>query len=395
MRHWRAVVTRDAGGLGGLERQARVAILFLLGFAVAVVYFASARSKMPLAERQIAKTQDVQAQPVRAAKYSDALPIARAVPGSDRWTDPVPAHARVNERHAANVGSPVRGRITQVFVQTGQSVRTGSPLFAVAGPDVPDVIARYERASLELAAAKEAEDRVVPLVRAEAIPAKDETSAKHRVAQARLALRAASAKIKRWNVAKGKAGELIIKSPSTGVVIEKKILAGQVVDAGEPGLVVVADVSTIWVVAELLESDVHSVNPGTRARVVFTSKQETEFETTVEAVSPVVDRDRHSVWVRMELENHRGRLRPNAMARVRFLTAAPPSSVEIPSSAVATHGRRHVVYVQDEKRGFARRSVTVGATREGLTIVTSGLVAGDPVVERGAVLLDNDLALIE
>jgi len=109
----------------------------------------------------------------------------------------------------------------------------------------------------------------------------------------------------------------------------------------------------------------------------------------------VVDPDRHSIPIRVRLDNPEALLKPNTFARMQFYTAAPPGSVDIPSSALVTDGSNQYVYTRSPEGKFGRKRVTAGAAREGRVIVTEGLAAGDIVVERGAILLDNQIQLAD
>lgn len=388
MLEWRTVTLRDGSALRRLERRASLALLVFAMLAAGGTYLAGT---LPRA----APVNVIGASPraTGAARYGDSLVVAQAVTAGRRWTDPVPARVRVNERLAAQVGAPIRGRVNRILVESGELVRAGQPLFSIIGPDVPGLSAKLRQVEVELSAARTVEKRVSALARAEALPTKEEVAARYALTRAELAHRAASARIQPWTISKGTPGELIVKSPVAGVVLEKNLLSGQSVDAGQGGLMVVADVSTVWIVADLLELHSHSIFAGTVARVTVSWGSKEPREATVDAISPVVDPDRHSVWVRLVLDNRDRRLRPNAVAHVQFLTDAPPTSVEIPASAVRSQGSGHYVFARDGEGPFTRRWVVAGATREGQTLVTGGIAPGDLVVSRGAMLLDNDISL--
>ena len=111
-------------------------------------------------------------------------------------------------------------------------------------------------------------------------------------------------------------------------------------------------------------------------------------------MSSVVDPARHTVPVRVRLDNPQGLLRPNVYARVRFARrASPESSVEVPASALLSDGEQQFVYVQEGDGRFTRRKVVTGPTHGGRVAVLEGLAKGERVVEEGAILLDNQVAL--
>jgi membrane fusion protein, heavy metal efflux system len=233
-------------------------------------------------------------------------------------------------------------------------------------------------------------------VQARALPEKEEILAGQTLSQAQLAETAAGSRLSSLKVSTQGYGEFVVKSPRAGQVAEKSVLPGQEIDAGAQGnLMMIADLSTVWVVAELFESDSIGVHPGTKTRVTVASVPGRVFEAEVQTVSAVVDAERHSIPIRVRMENPDGVLKPNTFARMQFYTLAPQGSVDIPSSALVTDGSNQYVYTRGPDGKFARTHVTAGAAREGRVIVTAGLNVGDIVVERGAILLDNQIQLAD
>jgi len=110
-------------------------------------------------------------------------------------------------------------------------------------------------------------------------------------------------------------------------------------------------------------------------------------------VSAVVDPVRHTIPIRVRLENPGKALRPHVYAQVRFLTGHSATGVEVQASAVMTDGTSSYVYVQERNGHFIRRVVTAGPVRDGRVLVLAGLSAGEVVVEEGGVLLDNQIDL--
>ena len=111
----------------------------------------------------------------------------------------------------------------------------------------------------------------------------------------------------------------------------------------------------------------------------------------MEQVSAIVDLDRHTVPTRIKLDNPAGLLRPNALARVRFFEDHT-STLSVPADAILTDGARSYVYVI--KDGVARRQYVIAGPRNARIVpIRSGLVAGDQIVARGAVLIENQLSL--
>jgi cobalt-zinc-cadmium efflux system membrane fusion protein len=330
----------------------------------------------------------------QGAPQWDVIRLGRAEPASEHWTDPLPAYVRVDETRASRVGAPLGGRVQQVFAELGQTVASGTPLFSVASPDLAALRADMDKTKVELEAAKTTYERVHAIVQARALPEKEEILAEQQVRQAELSHTAATSRVSSLKVAPQGFSEFIVRSPRAGQVAEKSVLPGQEIDAGAQGnLMMIADLSMVWVVAELFESDSIGVRPGTTARVTVASLPGRVFEGAVQTVSAVVDAERHSIPIRIRLENKDAQLKPNTFARMQFFTAPPPGSVDIATSSLVTDGSTQYVYIRNPEGKFSRRRVTAGAAREGRVIVTEGLSAGDIVVERGAILLDNQIQL--
>lgn len=322
------------------------------------------------------------------------LKLGVVAPATVRWTDPVPARVVIDETRASKVQVPLSGRATAVFVQFGQRVRQGDPLFSVLSPEIADLRAGKEKASLDLEVARADLDRVKALVATRALPAKEELAAEQRFKEAEVTLRIAGAKLDALRVSGEGDNEFTVTAPRHGVVVEKNVLVGQSVapDAAS-ALMVVADLSSVWVVADLFESMATGIREGAAAQVTSPSIPDLSAEGRVEMVSAVVDPGRHTVPVRVRLANPDGALRPNVYARVRFATAARSGLVDVPATALITDGTHQYVYVQDDKGRFARREIVAGPAQDGRVPVLSGLASGETIVAEGGVLLDNQLSL--
>lgn len=308
------------------------------------------------------------------------------------WSDPVPARVKIDETRAARVGSPLAGRVTQVFVELGQPVKLGDPLFTVASPDIAGLRAEREKTQVDFEITKERLARTRAMVEARAVPQKDELDADQQYRQAVLALKLAQSKLHSLKVSSRAENEFTVVAPRDGVVVEKSVLPAQQIGS-DPGLMSVADLGSVWVVAEIFEADSIGIAAGTQAKITSPAMPDLAVEATVEMVSAVVDPVRHTVPVRVRLENPDRRLKPNIFAQMRFSVSPPAGSVEIAASALVTDGAKQFVYVQSAEGRFTRREVVAGSAREGQVPILRGLAPGELVVEEGAILLDNQIAL--
>jgi RND family efflux transporter MFP subunit len=250
--------------------------------------------------------------------------------------------------------------------------------------------AERDKAGVERNTAKLNLDRTQALVEAQSLPGKELIEAKQTLAEAELSVQVAEQKLASLRVSgAGDAASFTVTAPRDGVVVEKTIVVGQLVDATTGNAMSIADLSSVWVVADLFESDTGTLAAGAKAKVTVGGAT---LEGIVDQVSAVVDPDRHTVPVRIKLANPDGNLRPNAYAQIQFFDPTK-AAVQLPVEAVMTDGAKSYVYVQDQKQGFVRKDITVGSPSNGKVPVLAGLEPKQQVVVSGAVLLDNQIQL--
>lgn len=325
------------------------------------------------------------------------LKLGAPLAAEPHWSDPIPARIVFDETRTSRLGSPLAGRITAVVAERGQRVKAGAPLFTVSSPSLAELRSELARTTAQRATAHTNLDRVEALVDAGSLPAKELVTAKQETTEADLAVQLAGQKLGALRVAGGGDTSFTVIAPRDGVVVEKVVNTGQLVDPGNGTLMAIADLSDVWVVADLFESDAAIAAPGARAKVSVTSGPgghdgHDERDATVEQVSSVVDPDRHTVPVRLCLANPDGALRPNAYATIRIFDPAP-AAVALPAAAVLSDGARSYVYRKDPDGALRRHDITVGAASGSTVPVVSGLLATDQVVLSGAILLDNQIQL--
>jgi len=316
--------------------------------------------------------------------------VAAAQPSEPHWTDAVPARIVFDEARTSRLGSPLAGRVTATFVERGQNVKTGDKLFTVSSPNLAELRADLDKAMVERGTAKINYDRTKALVDAGSLPAKELVTVQQEVSEAELAVRLAQQKLSSLKVAGAGEASFTVTAPRDGVVVEKNVAVGQEVDNGSASVMAIADLSDVWVVADLFENDVGALEPGDKAKIIVGNT--TEVDGTIDQVSAVVDPDRHTVPVRVRLANIAGNLRPNAYAQIKFFDPTP-AKVSLPSSAVMSDGAQTYVYVKDKTGALKKRVVVAGSASGGHMPILSGVEPGEQVVVQGAILLDNQIQL--
>jgi cobalt-zinc-cadmium efflux system membrane fusion protein len=178
-----------------------------------------------------------------------------------------------------------------------------------------------------------------------------------------------------------------VTSPIAGTVIERHANDGQYVQPDPSPLLVIADLSQVWVEADVFERDLHLLRTGQSATVTTTAYPDEQFVARVDRISDLLDPATRAAKVRFVVANHSAQLKPEMFANVALLVDEQEQALAIPASAVITDGDQTFVYVEVDAHTFARRSVEVSADTHDLRRVLHGLAVGDRVVTAGAVQL--------
>ena len=184
-----------------------------------------------------------------------------------------------------------------------------------------------------------------------------------------------------------KAGR-IIRSPVSGVILEKKVYEGGYVKEGQTAYRI-ADISTVWIIAEVPFNKAHYIHKGTKALIIPEDNPENVIEGRVDYIFPEANKMARTVKVRIKAKNKGILLKPNALVEVRF--EIPIGEVlAVPESAVIDTGRRTVVFVEMERGMYMPVHVKLGRKAEGYYEVKHGLSEGQRVVVKGTFLLDAE-----
>ena len=182
---------------------------------------------------------------------------------------------------------------------------------------------------------------------------------------------------------------LTLRSPSDGVVLQKNVVQGQAVMAGAP-LFQIADLSTVWLEADVFESDLAAARVGQHAEVTFDAYPGETSHGRVAYVYPTVDPASRTGKVRVEMPNPGGRFRPGMFGTAHIVAPLGGRVVAIPRQAALVTGDRQLVFVEEATGRFLPRLVTLGVETDSLVEVRSGLRTGERVVATAAFLLDAE-----
>jgi Cu(I)/Ag(I) efflux system membrane fusion protein len=182
---------------------------------------------------------------------------------------------------------------------------------------------------------------------------------------------------------------LTFRSPAAGIVMEKKAVQGMRFMPGEM-LYQVADLSSVWIIADVFEQDIALVKTGAKAKVRINAYPNKEFTGTVSYVYPTLKAETRTVPVRVELANPGLLLKPAMFAQIELAVAATAKVVTVPLAAVIDSGTRQIVLLSHGYGRFEPREVRLGSRGESHVEVLEGLKAGDNVVSSANFLIDAE-----
>jgi membrane fusion protein, copper/silver efflux system len=184
---------------------------------------------------------------------------------------------------------------------------------------------------------------------------------------------------------------ITLRAPVSGVVVEKTAVVGTKVSPAD-GLYEIADLSRLWVLAEVYEKDLGAIRVGRPARITLAAQPGREWRGTVTFVSPTVKAETRTAEARIEVDNRDGVLKPEMFVDVSF-EGSSTAGLTVPESAVIPTGERTLVFVDLGQGRYEPREVVLGARVPGGYEVTHGLSAGERVVVSANFLLDSESSL--
>jgi cobalt-zinc-cadmium efflux system membrane fusion protein len=303
-----------------------------------------------------------------------------------------------NGDRSTQVLAPVSGPITRILVNPGSVVPRGAALATVTSPDFAAATAAYRKAQAAYLNAQRIADLDAQLFKNDAIARRELEQAQTDAAGAAADRDAAIEQMRALGVdeesisalRENRAGaptQAVIRAPISGTVVEKLVNPGQLIQAGSTPCFTIADLSTVWVMANVFESDMSSVAAGQTATVT-TGALPTPITGQVTYVGALVDPASKAAAVRIVAPNPRGVLKRDMLVNVAIRANEGRNGLLIPVSAIMRDDQNlPFVYLARPDNRYARRQVTIGSRIGDQYEVASGLAAGDRIVVDGALFL--------
>jgi len=298
-----------------------------------------------------------------------------------------------NEDQMARILAPVAGQVTNLRAKVGDSVVKGQDLFYINSREAAAAISEYleNRKDLELAEKHFALTKDLYDHQAASLVSLQQAEGDLAKATARDARSVKVLQVLGLNPNEtGMEARIAVKTPLNGKVVERSVTEGQFVQPDSNPLMMIADLASLWVLADIYENDLHRIQVGQKAEVTTAAYPDERFMATISRISDVVDPTTRTVKVRFLVSNPAARLKPEMFASVKIFVNEAGTALTLPASAVFTESGKNYVYVQTGNTEFTRRLVEVSPDSSGRLRVTSGLKAGEKVVSERAMLVHQE-----
>lgn len=314
-----------------------------------------------------------------------------------------PGKVEANPNRTSHVALPVPGRVMNVFVKIGDYVRQGQPLLQVESPDADAALSTHLQALASVTQSKSALvkaqadlERVRDLFAHNAVAQKEVLNAEAVLTQSKAALDQAEATVQQakrrleiLGVEPGRFGQLVtVNAPISGKVLEMAIVTGEYRNDVSQTLMTIADLSTVWIAADVQESSIRLIKVGELTQIELAAFPGEVFKGRVKQIADMVDPQTRTVKVRIEMNNKDGRLRPEMFGRIRHASGMESRPL-IPSSAVVEGEGQQVVWREIGAGRFEKTRVALGSRLGDKVAVLKGVTDGDRVVADGVMLLQS------
>jgi membrane fusion protein, heavy metal efflux system len=299
---------------------------------------------------------------------------------------------------ATSVLAPFSGPVTKLLVAQGDRVKKGDALAVVDSPDFAAAVSAYRKALATAHTARRLADLEKDLVEHEGVAQREQDQAETDAVNADADRDAALQALVALNVDPQAIKDIqngrpisrfdgVLRSPIAGTVVEKLITPGQILQAGTTACFTVADLSRVWVMAQVPNSDLASIRLGDQADVI-TGIGSKNLSGTVENIASLVSPDTRLVAARVAVDNPEGLLKKQMYVSVQIHSRQEDTGLLVPVSAILRDDENlPFVYVAQVGGSFARRPVTLGYRAGDRFEIPTGLQAGDQVVIDGGIFV--------
>jgi len=299
-----------------------------------------------------------------------------------------------NSFNTTPVITQVGGPVTRILAVPGQRVKKNQPLLEVSSPDYSLLFASYLKAKDTFRVADKNYARAQDLFAHNAIAERDLLQAESDRNQAQADLNAALLGLKILGIPKPddlanapSSAEIPLLSPIAGEIVERDVGPGQLLQAGTTQAFVISDMSTVWVLANVYQSDLAFVRVGDDVTIQSDSYPDS-FHGKISFVSPALDPTTRTLQARIVVDNPGEKLKNNMYVTAKVTAGSIENAVSVPDASILRDDENQpFVYVANASNEFGRRSVDIGQSQDGQTQILKGLNPGERVAGDGSLFL--------
>jgi cobalt-zinc-cadmium efflux system membrane fusion protein len=311
----------------------------------------------------------------------------------------VPGNVQFNENKLAHVGSRVPGRVVEVRANLGDKVKQGDSLAIIDSTELGTAQSEYLKAKANFLAQEKAYERAKKLLEGKAISLGEYQKREAEYMTVRAEFKAAEDKLHLLGLSEAEVkhigsehvinSKVAVRAPFSGTVVERHATLGEVIEPAA-NLFTLADLSTLWVIADLPEKDITLAKTGLPVEIKVSSYPDEVFKGTVAYIADQIDPSTRTVKVRTEVDNSLGKLKPEMFATIFITTQIMSDVLAIPQEAVQTDGNKKIVFIDKGNGGFEKREVSLGNQVDSFYQVVSGVKPGERIVTKGSFLLKSE-----
>jgi membrane fusion protein, heavy metal efflux system len=394
----------------------RLAVVLAITAAVGLGLFGAARMLIPHAKSvetaSSARPKLPFYSPTPAEWASLTLePVSERVFRAEHVTE---GKIAVNEDSSTPIFSPYAGRVIKLLVKPSDKVERGQPLFIVEATDTVQglndfitALSALNSARSKLKLAEIVEKRQNDLYQGKAVPLKDWqqaqndlTTAQNDMRSAETALEAAHNRLRilgrseeqitSFEQTRQISADTPIYSPLAGTVVQRKVGPGQFINsAASDPVFVIGDLSTLWLLAFVRESEASDVRVGQEIAFSLLALPGSQYKARIDYVAPAIDPATRRLLVRATIENKDGLFKPEMFASVTIFTGGDRPSVAVPKQALIYEGQRVRLWVAHDDKSIELRNIETGLTNGDFVEAKTNLRPGEKIVTRGSLFIDR------
>ena len=289
----------------------------------------------------------------------------------------------------AEIAAPFSGRITKSFVKLGQHVKKDEPVFAISSPSIYEVGKMYYQAKQEMTLAEKNLKRQQDLYKNGVGIQKDLEEAEVNFELNKRDFENVTASLKVYKVDPDElvlGQPLVVRSPISGNIVDNNIVIGQYLKEDAEPVVIVAELSKVWIVGQVKEKDINSIHESEEIEITAAAISDNCIKGKIYYISDLLDEETRSVQVFIECDNSSRLLKPGMYVSVRFIEDVN-DNILISSSSVFQKDTGSYVFVAIGENSFVKRNVSVTGASDNRLLVKSGILPGEQVVTSGGYFL--------